>query len=56
MALLWAGGIIWFAYDFAQSKQADSNTSANAEQSTDANGNPITSDDTKKLASELNSF
>ena len=31
MALLWAGGILWLAYDFAGSAQAghDSNSSAN---------------------------
>lgn len=56
MALLWAAGIIWFAYDFANSQPQDSNSSTNAEQSTDATGAPITSNDTNKLASELNSF
>jgi hypothetical protein len=56
MALIWAAGIIWFAYDFAGSEPQDSNSSANAEQATDATGAPITSDDTNKLAEELNSF
>ena len=56
MALLWAAGIIWFAYDTASSQPQDSNTSANAEQATDATGAPVTSDDTNKLAAELNSL
>jgi hypothetical protein len=56
MALLWAAGIIWFAYDTASSQTQDSNTSANAQQSTDAAGAPVTSDDTNKLAAELNSL
>jgi hypothetical protein len=56
MALLWAAGIIWFAYDTASSQTQDSNTSANAQQSTDATGAPVTSDDTNKLAAELNSL
>lgn len=56
MALIWGAGIIWFAYDFAGSQPQDTNASANAEQATDGTGNPVTSDDTKKLAEELNSF
>jgi len=32
MALLWAAGIIWFAYDFAGSETQDDNSSANSEQ------------------------
>ena len=56
MALIWAAGIIWFAYDVASSQPQDANASANAEQATDATGAPITSDDTNKLAAELNSF
>lgn len=56
MALLWAAGIIWFAYDFAGSQPQDTNASDNAGQSTDGSGTPVTSDDTKKLAQELNSF
>ena len=56
MALLWCAGIIWFAYDFAGSQPQDDNGSANAEQSSDVTGAPITSDDTNKLTQELNSF
>jgi len=56
MALLWAAGIIWFAYDFAGSQPEDENASANAAQATDATGAAISNDDTNKLAQELNTF
>lgn len=56
MALLWAAGIIWFAYDFAGSQPQPANSSDNAEQATDATGAPVTTDDQNKLASALNSF
>ena len=32
MALIWAAGIIWFAYDFAGSEPQGDNETANAEQ------------------------
>jgi hypothetical protein len=32
MALLWAAGIIWFAYDFAGSQPQDDNSTAKSEQ------------------------
>jgi hypothetical protein len=54
MALIWAAGIIWFAYDFAGSSSPDANASTNAAQTTDATGAPVTADDEKKLADELN--
>lgn len=54
-ALVWAAGIIWAAYDFVGwAPQADN--SSNAGQATDASGTPVTSDDQRKLAEELNSF
>lgn len=56
MALLWAAGIIWFAYDFARSQPQEGNDSANSAQATDATGSPITGDDTNKLSQELNSL
>jgi hypothetical protein len=55
MALLWAAGIIWFAYDFAGSQPQDENASANAE-STDATGAAISNADTNKLGQELNAL
>jgi hypothetical protein len=56
MALIWAAGIIWFAYDFAGSQPQDGNASANAQAPTDQTGATVTSDDQRKLAEELNSF
>ncbi len=56
MALLWAAGIIWFAYDVAGSDPQDGNASANAEQTTDATGAPITTDDANRFAEEINSL
>lgn len=50
MALIWAAGIIWFAYDFAGS--APQAEGANAV-TTDASGAPVSSDDTNKVASVL---
>jgi hypothetical protein len=32
MALIWAAGIIWLAYDFAGSQPQDDNEAANSEQ------------------------
>jgi hypothetical protein len=55
MALLWAAGIIWFAYDFAAPDDS-SNASANAEQATGATGAPVSSDEEKRLVEALNSF
>ena len=56
MALIWAAGIVWFAYDFAGSQPQEGNASANADQATDATGAPVTADDQQRLASALNSF
>jgi len=53
MALLWAAGIIWFAYDFAGSQPEDSNASANAEQATDATGAPVSPDEQNQVASAI---
>jgi hypothetical protein len=54
MALIWAAGIIWFAYDVAGSEPQDGN--ASAENATDATGAPVTTTDEQKLAAALNSF
>jgi hypothetical protein len=45
MALLWAAGIIWFAYDFASSAPSDSGNNSVA---TDAAGNPVSDADANK--------
>ena len=36
MALIWAAGIIWFAYDFAGSEPQADNETVNAEQANSA--------------------
>lgn len=49
MALIWAAGIIWFAYDFAGSAPSgDENRVTN-----DGSGTPVSSDDTNKVAQVL---
>jgi predicted component of type VI protein secretion system len=52
MALIWAAGIIWFAYDFAGSQPQASNASDNAQ----ASDGSLSGADANKLAAELNSF
>lgn len=47
MALLWAAGIIWFAYDFAGSQPQDGNSSDNSAQAIG---------EAQNLGSALNSF
>jgi hypothetical protein len=56
MALVWAAGIIWFAYDFAGSQPEPANASANADQPTDATGAPLTPEDQQRVADALNAF
>ncbi len=55
MALLWAAGILWFAYDFAAPSD-DASKATNTEQPTGATGAPGSADDEKKVADALNSF
>jgi hypothetical protein len=49
MALLWAAGIIWFAYDFAAPSQDSTNVASNQVQITDASGSPVSPEEAKKL-------
>lgn len=50
MALIWAAGVIWFAYDFAGSApQADAGNNV----TTDASGTTVSNDDTNKVAQIL---
>ena len=51
MALIWAAGIIWFAYDVAgsQPQAKDGNNSV----ASDATGDPVSPDDANKLANIL---
>lgn len=52
MALLWAAGILWFAYDVAGGSDGSGET--NAEQPTDVTGAPVSSDDAKRLQDVIN--
>lgn len=54
IALLWAAGIIWFAYDFAAPPEEVAST--NAVQPADVTGAPITPDDQRKFEQALNSL
>ena len=55
MALLWAGGILWFAYDFAAPTSDDQNMATGDQvQITDANGVPVNPDEAKQLDEALN--
>ena len=48
MALLWAAGIIWFAYDFAGSAPQDDNAAT-----TDATGATVSPGDATKVGQLL---
>ena len=54
MALVWAAGIIWLAWDVAGSAPQQTNAAANAEQPADATGAPITPEDEKRFEQALN--
>jgi len=56
MALIWAAGIIWFAYDFAGSQPQPAQNGDNAEQATDASGEPITPEEQSKAEEILRNF
>jgi len=49
MALIWAAGIIWFAYDFAAPSDDQPKADNNEVQITDASGAPVSPDEAKKL-------
>jgi len=53
LALLWAAGIIWFAYDVAESAPKGDSNDVNAEQPTDVTGTPITPENQKRLEEAL---
>jgi hypothetical protein len=54
MALLWAAGIIWLALDFGGSQaQTPDNAAANETGITDASGQPVTNEDSEKIANAL---
>ena len=53
MALIWAAGIIWFAYDFAAPSDDEANASDNEVQITDASGAPVSPQEANKLQEAL---
>ena len=55
MALLWAGGIIWFALQVAGPSEAPTKTAANSEDTgyTDVTGHKVTSKDEEALKRAL---
>ena len=53
MALLWAAGIIWFAYDMVPAADDAPGNGAAAVGPTDVTGAPITAEDEQRLASAL---
>jgi len=52
MALIWAAGILWLAYDVAGSAPQGGN--ASAEQPTDVTGATISDEDAKKFVEVVN--
>lgn len=50
MALVWAAGIIWAAYDFAEAQPQSSNSNSIA---TDATGAAVTGEDENRIAQAL---
>ena len=55
LALLWAAGIVWFAYDFAApSGDGQATGTDDAVQVIDATGAPITPDEARQLQEALN--
>ena len=54
MALVWAAGIIWLAYDVAGSAPSGEANNSAAEQPTDVTGATITDEDAKKFEQAIN--
>ena len=53
MALLWAAGILWFAFQVAGPDESTGNSDSNV---TDVSGAPVTAQDEKALEEALNSI
>jgi hypothetical protein len=55
LALLWAAGILWFAYDFVgPSDDPSATNSSDAVELTDASGSPVSPDEAKQLEEAVN--
>lgn len=57
-ALLWAAGILWFAYDVAggSSGEAPANNSANSAETTDVTGAPVDQNQVDQVAGAIANF
>jgi hypothetical protein len=55
-ALLWAAGIIWFAYDVAGGSAPESNGNNQQTVATDITGAPVTQQDIDTLKSVMNTM
>ena len=56
MALIWAAGIVWFAYDFAAPSEPLENAGDNEVQVTDASGAPVSPAEANKLSDAIKGF
>jgi len=54
MALVWAAGILWLAWDVAGSAPRKSTANAASEQPTDATGAPVTPEQERQFEQALN--
>lgn len=54
MALIWAAGIIWLAYDVAESAPKSPATNNAVEETTDVTGASVSPEDQKKVGDILN--
>jgi hypothetical protein len=53
MALIWAAGFLWFAYDFAGGSDSSETNEVPASQTTDVSGAPTTSDEQNQVAAAI---
>jgi hypothetical protein len=53
LALIWAAGILWLAWDVAGGPSADTNSTDSAEATTDATGAPVTPEQEKQFEQAL---
>ena len=49
MALIWAAGFLWFAYDFAGGSDSSATNETTANETTDVTGAPVNPNDERKL-------
>jgi hypothetical protein len=54
MALLWAAGVLWFAYDFVAPGDQPANSADNQVEISDASGAPVSPEEAKQLENAVN--